>query len=129
MKRMPRRSRNAVTMHEVAKHVGVSPMMVSRVISGDANVRAETLLRVQGAIKELGYTPNVAARNLAKATTERLGQARYLGWSGELGAQITSGALTLASLTDLAAEKGFDPPPRSGRQELAESIIARHCKY
>ncbi len=73
MKRTPRRSRNAVTMHEVAKHVGVSPMTVSRVISGDANVRAETLQRVQQAIRELGYTPNVAARNLAKAATVHIG--------------------------------------------------------
>jgi LacI family transcriptional regulator len=71
--RTPRRSRNAVTMHEVAKHVGVSPMTVSRVISGDANVRAETLQRVRDGIKELGYTPNVAARNLAKAATVHLG--------------------------------------------------------
>jgi LacI family transcriptional regulator len=60
-------------MHEVAKHVGVSPMTVSRVISGDANVKAETLRRVQEAIKDLGYTPNLAARNLAKAATVRIG--------------------------------------------------------
>ena len=73
MIRTPRRSRNAVTMHEVAKHVGVSPMTVSRVISGDANVRAETLQRVREAIRQLGYTPNVAARNLAKAATVHIG--------------------------------------------------------
>jgi LacI family transcriptional regulator, galactose operon repressor len=73
VKRTPRRSRNAVTMHEVAKQVGVSPMTVSRVISGDANVRPETMQRVQQAIKKLGYTPNVAARNLAKAATVHLG--------------------------------------------------------
>jgi LacI family transcriptional regulator len=48
-------------------------MTVSRVISGDANVRAETLQRVQEAIKQLGYTPNVAARNLAKAATVHIG--------------------------------------------------------
>ena len=60
-------------MHEVAKHVGVSPMTVSRVISGDANVRAETLQRVREAIRQLGYTPNVAARNLAKAATVHIG--------------------------------------------------------
>jgi LacI family transcriptional regulator len=48
-------------------------MTVSRVISGDANVKAETLRRVQEAIKDLGYTPNLAARNLAKAATVRIG--------------------------------------------------------
>jgi hypothetical protein len=24
---------------------------------------------------------------------------------------------------------GLDPQPRSGRQELAESLVARHCKH
>jgi len=60
-------------MHEVAKHIGVSPMTVSRVLSGDANVREETQQRVQAAIKELGYSPNVAARNLAKGSTIHIG--------------------------------------------------------
>ena len=32
-------------------------------------------------------------------------------------------------LADHAAAQGFDPKPHSGRQELAESIIARHCRY
>jgi xylose isomerase len=60
---------------------------------------------------------------------EKLKQERYKGWSGELGKKITSGALDLASLADLATEQGLDPAPRSGRQELAESIIARHSRY
>ncbi len=60
---------------------------------------------------------------------ERLKQKRYEGWSGELGQKITSGGLNLAALADLATEQGLDPTPRSGRQELAESLIARHCTY
>jgi xylose isomerase len=43
--------------------------------------------------------------------------------------RITSGALNLASSGRPGDRKGFDPAPRSGRQELAESMIARHCKY
>jgi xylose isomerase len=60
---------------------------------------------------------------------EKLKQERYSGWGGELGKRITSGELSLAGLADLATQKGLDPVPRSGRQELAESLIARHCKY
>jgi xylose isomerase len=60
---------------------------------------------------------------------ERLKQERYSGWSSDLGKKITAGELTLGSLADLATQKGLDPAPRSGKQELAESIIARHCKY
>jgi xylose isomerase len=60
---------------------------------------------------------------------QKLKDERYQGWNGELGNKITGGALNLASLADLAIEKGLDPAPRSGRQELAESIIARHAHY
>lgn len=73
VKKSPRRRSNAVTMHEVAKYVGVSPMTVSRVLSGDAIVRTETRERVQEAILRLGYSPDVAARNLAKASTVQIG--------------------------------------------------------
>ena len=60
---------------------------------------------------------------------KRLRQERYKGWNGALGRRIDNGDFTLATLADHAAEQGFDPKPPSGRQELAESIIARHCKY
>jgi LacI family transcriptional regulator len=73
VKKSKRRGRNAVTMHEVAEHAGVSPMTVSRVISGDANVKPETRKRVEAAIKHFGYSPNVAARNLARAATVHIG--------------------------------------------------------
>jgi LacI family transcriptional regulator len=73
VKRTPRRRRNAVTMHEVAKHAGVSPMTVSRALSGDAHVQDHMRQRVQAAIKELGYSPNVSARNLARAATVHIG--------------------------------------------------------
>ena len=48
-------------------------MTVSRVLSGDAKVRDETRRRVQEAIAKLGYSPNIAARNLAKAATVHIG--------------------------------------------------------
>jgi LacI family transcriptional regulator len=73
VKKSPRRRSNAVTMHEVASYVGVSPMTVSRVLSGDAVVRKETRERVQAAISRLGYSPDVSARNLAKASTVQIG--------------------------------------------------------
>ena len=54
---------------------------------------------------------------------------RYQAWGSELGRRIVGGEFTLNALADYAAEQGLDPRPRSGRQELAESIVARHCKY
>ena len=48
-------------------------MTVSRALSGDAHVQEHMRQRVQAAIKELGYSPNVAARNLARAATVHIG--------------------------------------------------------
>ena len=82
-----------------------------------------------GGIDTISRALLAAADIVTDGSLERLKQERYKGWSGELGERIASGELSLASLADLATEKGLDPAPRSGRQELAESIIARHCKY
>jgi LacI family transcriptional regulator len=53
-----------VTIAEVASHAGVSPTTVSHVLSGKRIVGAETRGIVLAAIQELGYRPNVVARNL-----------------------------------------------------------------
>jgi xylose isomerase len=82
-----------------------------------------------GGIDTLARALLAAADVVASGELARLREARYQGWSGDLGKRISGGGLNLSALADLANEKGFDPAPRSGRQELAESIIARHCKY
>jgi LacI family transcriptional regulator len=62
-----------VTIRDVARKVGVSPMTVSRVINGNPRVSDETRRRVQGAIAELGYVPNRLARGLIRRTTHAFG--------------------------------------------------------
>jgi LacI family transcriptional regulator len=54
------------TLRDVADHAGVSPMTVSRVITGAMNVREETRERVMSSVKLLNYRPNIAARSLAR---------------------------------------------------------------
>ena len=68
-----RRQRSAPTISDVAATAGVSPMTVSRVINGEANVRAATRDLVNAAIQQLGYAPNRAARSLAGAEELRIG--------------------------------------------------------
>jgi xylose isomerase len=82
-----------------------------------------------GGIDTLARALLAAADVITDGKLEQLKQDRYQGWSGELGKKILSGGYTLASLADFATDKGLDPAARSGRQELAESLIARHCKY
>ena len=68
-----RREGRAPTIHDVARHAGVSRMTVSRVINGETGVRPATRRAVESAISELGYAPNAAARTLAGAAALRIG--------------------------------------------------------
>jgi xylose isomerase len=90
---------------------------------------ADLYLAHIGGIDTIARALLAAADVVSEGQLERLRDERYKGWSGELGKKTTSGAFNLASLADLGTEQGLDPAPRSGRQELAESLIARHCKY
>ena len=53
------------TINDVAKHAGVSIKTVSRVINNEPSVRQLTREKVQAAVDELNYQPNLSARNLA----------------------------------------------------------------
>ncbi|MDR6978531.1 DNA-binding LacI/PurR family transcriptional regulator [Streptomyces sp. 3330] len=57
------------TLADVARQSGVSKSTVSRVINGEARVRAEVVDRVRQVITELGYVPNQAARQLVTHRT------------------------------------------------------------
>lgn len=64
---------SSVTIEDVAKHAGVSMKTVSRVVNREANVRESTREKVETAIVELKYRPNVAARNLASQRAHLIG--------------------------------------------------------
>lgn len=68
-----RKQHARVTITDVAREAGVSPMTVSRVINDDAKVRQSTRDAVKHAIRELGYQPNKAARSLASASQLQIG--------------------------------------------------------
>jgi LacI family transcriptional regulator len=58
-----------VTIRDVARHSGVSPMTVSRVINESVRVKPETRRRVEQAIADLGYVPSRLARGLSRQRT------------------------------------------------------------
>ena len=59
-----------VTLKDIAKEAGVSVMTVSRVINGKTDkVSTETAERIDRIRKEMGYVPNLSARNLAAKTS------------------------------------------------------------
>jgi DNA-binding LacI/PurR family transcriptional regulator len=66
-----------VTIKEVARTAGVSPMTVSRVVNDRPDVSAATRQRVQGVINHLGYRPNAVARSLIRGESLSLGVAVF----------------------------------------------------
>ena len=62
----------SITMKDVAKLAGVSVGTVSRVINQEQGIKEITLKKVQKAIDELGYIPDVYARGMKKNKTETI---------------------------------------------------------
>jgi DNA-binding LacI/PurR family transcriptional regulator len=63
----------AVTIKDIAKKVGKSVTTVSRALSGYNDVSPETRKQVLQAAEELGYEPNITARQLQKRRTDTIG--------------------------------------------------------
>lgn len=61
------------TIYDVAKEAQVSLATVSAVVNGSAYVSPALKTRVAGAIRKLGYHPNLLARSLATQRTRTLG--------------------------------------------------------
>lgn len=105
-----RRGGKVVTIHDVARHAGVSPMTVSRVINGETNVRDETRANVMSSIKALRYSPNQAARSLASASAIRIGLL-YSNPSSAYLSEFLVGSLEQSSISgcQLVIEKCDSP--------------------
>jgi LacI family transcriptional regulator len=61
------------TIKQVADAAGVSFKTVSRVVNGDPYVSTQTRERVQQAIEQLGYRPNLAARHMRTQRSNVIG--------------------------------------------------------
>jgi xylose isomerase len=90
---------------------------------------ADLYLAHIGGIDTLARALLAAVDLVGDGALRKLREERYQGWNSDLGRRVMKGDFTLAALADHGAEQNFDPKISSGRQELAESIIARHCKY
>jgi LacI family transcriptional regulator len=62
-----------VTMHDVARHAGVSQTTVSHVINGSRRVSPESFAAVQRAIESTGYVNDSIARSLRTGKTGTIG--------------------------------------------------------
>lgn len=107
-----------VTLEDVAENAGVSRATVSRVVNGDANVRAQTRAKVEAAISALGYSPNPAARALASSQSNTLGLVTTSYRGGFFGALMD----TIQSETELHGKQLLVTQGRSSAEKELSAI-------
>ncbi|WP_394554943.1 LacI family DNA-binding transcriptional regulator [Agromyces sp. MMS24-JH15] len=66
-------TRRPATIYDVAQAAGVSHQTVSRFLKGFEGIRPETREKVERALDELGYRPNLTARSLKSGRSHRIG--------------------------------------------------------
>ena len=95
----------------------------------DAKLRRQSIDRNDlfhahiGGIDTLARALLAAARLIEDGTLAGMQEARYAGWSGELGAAILDGSLSLAQLAARVEAGEIDPVRASGHQELYENVV------
>jgi DNA-binding LacI/PurR family transcriptional regulator len=86
----------SVTLHDVARAAGVSIKTVSEVVNRSTRVAPHTRARVEAAVAELGYQPNLSARRLRSGRTGVVGLAipelTMSGHFSELAASVVEAA-------------------------------------
>lgn len=122
--RRSRRGTGAVTLHDVAKLAGVSPITASRALNTPDRVSAAMLKKVSDAVARTGYVRNRLAGGLASARS-RLVAVVVPTISGPVFLR------TVQSLTEALAERGYQVMlgqsgyDNSREDALLEAIIGR----
>ena len=91
--------RGPATIQMVADRARVSPKTVSRVINNERGVREETRNRIQEAIRQLDYQPNLNARGLAGARSFLIGL--FYDKPGDYLSEFQTGAVQRCRESDL----------------------------
>lgn len=119
------------TVKDVAARAGVSPKTVSNVVNGVVFVRPETRERVQAAVDELQYVPNLSARGLRNGRTGAIAlalpdldtayAAELLNWFVEL-AHEQDWTIQLEQTGDEGHQRERELVSR-GRKHLVDGLI------
>ncbi len=114
--------RHRATMRDVARRAGVSVQTVSNLVNKRAHLMTEaTRLRVEQAMLELGYHPNVAARSLRSARTTTLGFLVLDEGARFLADPMTD--LVVAGIGDVARDRGYSLLIQAARPDRASNEL------
>lgn len=111
---------NRPTLKTIARIAGLSHVAVSKALRDAPDISAATKERVKKIADELGYTPNLAARNLYLQRTGAIGMmVPAMGYS-------TAYDLIFNEVSMAAAEQGYCVMLGSSHRSV--ELEARHCR-
>jgi LacI family gluconate utilization system Gnt-I transcriptional repressor len=113
-----------VTLADVAARAGVSPVTASRALRAPGKLTPAALARVEAAMRELGYVPNLVASALASARTQAVAILVPTIASAIFASTVegASAILEPCGYAVLLAQSGYDP----AREEQAlRALLAR----
>jgi len=118
-----RQPARAATIYEVARLAGVSHQTVSRYMADRSKLRAATAEKVERAMAELRYSPNLTARSLRTKATYRL-LALVPGASPYFPSRMLNGAAATAHAAgyqlDVVALEGTGPERTAGLRRILD---------
>jgi LacI family gluconate utilization system Gnt-I transcriptional repressor len=122
--RRRRRGTGGITLRELAELVGVTKVTISRALNTPELVSPDTLKRIQDAVRDTGYIPNLVAGSLASNRSKLI--VALIPAVGGAVFQETTEALTTA-LADagyqlLIGQSGYD---ESREDALLDAVIGR----
>ncbi len=109
-----------MTIKEIAEIAGVSKSTVSRAIDGNPRISDETKSKIFDIIEKYGYTPNTAARNLARNKTNAIGIVMPHGESGIYAATFFQEALK--GICNTVSNNNYDVLITAGNPTEPEAI-------
>lgn len=122
---MPPRQR--VTITDVARHAGVAKSSVSRALNGTGEQDPRTTIRIQAAIKELGYVPAATAQSLAKGRTGTIGllipNTMWWPWTLRVMQGVVEAVEEAGQLVTLVTAGGDEESQRA----LTRRVVGAHA--
>jgi LacI family gluconate utilization system Gnt-I transcriptional repressor len=122
--RRSRRGGGGITLRELAEIVGVTKVTVSRALNSPELVSPDTLRRVQEAVRETGYVPNLVAGSLA-SNRSKLIVALLPSLAGSVFSETFESmrtALELAGYQLLIGQTGYEA---AQEDLLLDAVIGR----
>ncbi len=114
-----------VTLQDVAALAGVSAKTVSRVVNNQGEIKESTRQRIQAAIDELGYRPNILARSLIH---QRTNTVAVVAW----GIDYFGPSRTMIGIEQQADELGYSlllslvsDPETHDQERVLDTLLAR----